>query len=147
MSTTDAASNKLVDIILPAAPAATGDTYIIVLFACLLLVVLVALVSWYQHHTRGKYRRRLAQLSRSLDSSPVNTRKLAYQVAQILTDGLDIHSISSATQLPNALQQEQGAWQNFTSRLDMYRYASIQPEQYEVMVLISESSYWLRNWR
>ena len=147
MSTASPTSQALVDIILPASPAAIEDTYLVVLLACLATLLIVVFIGWHQHYTRARHRRQLARVSRSFNSTTLTTRELAYQVAQILCDGLGIQGISSATRLPAGLQHQQDIWERFASKLDSYRYAPGDPAQEGVLELITESSYWLRHWR
>jgi len=145
MNSSEQASSRLIDILLPVAPAADEGNNLMIILACSILAIL-AIISFYQYYTRGSHRRRLAHIKMEFVQDNISSRELAYQVADTLRDGLALNALSPQARLPASLRHRQGEWHTFTVKLSMYRYAKQQPDKTHLTTLVDESCHWLRCW-
>jgi hypothetical protein len=158
------ALSGILDIEAPVAPLATGELWLAVAAALVLLAGIVYL-AWRRHTSpRARARRRLAALQRSYDQRQVDGRHAAFELAAILREAYGVSHLSAAHFIPSFRRMPESSllkpldsgirrndesvelrWHEFIDGLSTTRYAAHDIDPAQLDALFRNAREWLRH--
>lgn len=138
---------QLLDIASPAAPPLPAyQDYLIAIAIMIAGLLALGLFIRRYYSRRQRARRDLVRLIRLVGRTAdrVDSRYLAYRIAEILRGGLGLTRLTASSELPESLYAERRRWLSFISALDQARYAL--PVETRDRMLVREADFWLRKW-
>lgn len=158
MATVTGSLQGIADIEAPSVPI-TNDAELVFAGIILLLLLAAGCYRFWQRYfsRRGRARRSLSRIRTSVDKdngnakgnnkdNAVNSQLAAFQIADIMRQGLGLKQISSHIHLPFTIPALKIRWQQFEKKLSSARYAPVHLNQDELVDLIDDAQYWLQKW-
>ena len=99
---------------------------------------------------RGKARRRLDALRNQFNQRPKeqqpNNHHAAYQLCNILRDGLNLKQLSNCTPFPDISSPHKDHWETFIDTLSVARYSPSGYNSEQMATLFEDAGFWLKYW-
>jgi len=121
-----------------------------VLFSAIgLLIILLVAIFFYARYrsTRGITKHKLRILHFEFEKQQIGSHDTAFQLANIMQQGLRLHALSHATELPKQLEAHQARWNTFIQNLCNARYSSHEYPKNEMQLLFSDVKFFVGLWR
>ena len=142
----------ILDIEPPAMPILYALEYnaFSIIFVSLIIIALLLITTyllWRRYFSvRGIARRRLARLQHYFKKQQLEHHDTAFELSNILREGLNLKQLSNRTALPEKLHSHNDRWRTFLDRLSIARYSPKGYEPKQVALLFEDAEFWLSCW-
>jgi len=121
-----------------------------IIFVSLIVIALLLISTflfWRRYFSvRGLARRRLATLQNYFKKQQLENHHTAFELSNILREGLSLKQLSNRTTLPEKLRSHNDRWRTFLDRLSIARYSPKGYEPEQVALLFEDAEVWLSCW-
>lgn len=153
MATQNTILQGIADIEPPSVPVTTDVIDITGLTASILVMLIFAFtvfLAWRNYTSRRSRARRYLSALRSRfqnGHSDVNdTHDVAFKVANILRQGLNLRHITQHIPVPESFTEYGERWQRYNTLLSQARYAPGNISVDQLILLLDDTEFWLRRW-
>ena len=152
MQETPTVLEGILDIEPPAMPILYALEYnaFSIIFVSLLIIALLLLTTfflWRRYFSvKGLARRRLSTLQNYFKKQQLENHDTAFELSNILREGLKLKQLSTRTALPEKLYLHNDRWRIFLNRLSIARYSPQRYEPEQVALLFEDAEFWLNRW-
>ncbi len=128
-------------------PAASlFETALLFMLLTLLICMSIYIIWKYFYSRKAIAIRKTTQLRVDHSRNKINSHDAAYQLCQIMTQGLKLKHLGKYTLLPEKLKSKSEKWGVFINAISTLRYASNNGMKPEINSLFDDSLYWLKIW-
>lgn len=120
---------------------------ILISFIVVSLLLATGYLLWRQYFSvKGKALRRLDLLQKNFKNQQLDSHHTAFQLSNILRDGLNLKQISNHTPFPEKLSSHKKHWTIFIGHLSTARYSPSGYTPEPMTKLFEDAGFWLKYW-
>lgn len=132
------------DVTMPITPETGLLDNASIILVILILVLFGAYLTWLKFYSRKAIaKRKLHKLKQNIKVNRSN-KKIEYDIAKYLKQGLDLTKINLETSCPANKQSQKKRWGRFLHDLSSARYQPGTVSNKHLLSLIHEAEYWLK---